>query len=68
MGDSPEENGADDQPSWAGKLKDRGASLVEYALLVSLIALVCAGALKYFQEETASSLSRSSSSIAYAGQ
>jgi Flp pilus assembly pilin Flp len=29
-----------------------GANLVEYALLVSLIVLVCASAVGYFQDET----------------
>lgn len=42
---------------------DQGASLVEYALLVSLIAVVCISALTYFQQETSQSLSRSASSI-----
>jgi Flp pilus assembly pilin Flp len=42
---------------------DRGASLVEYALLVALIALVAASALGYFQDETASTLSDASSAI-----
>lgn len=46
---------------------DTGASLVEYALLVSLIALVCISALVYFQNETRGTLSRSSSAIANAG-
>jgi Flp pilus assembly pilin Flp len=45
---------------------DGGASLVEYALLVALIALVCVAALNYFQRETTNSLSRSSSAIAAA--
>lgn len=42
---------------------DGGASLVEYALLVALIALVCVTALRYFQQETTNSLSKSSSAI-----
>jgi Flp pilus assembly pilin Flp len=46
---------------------DQGASLVEYALLVSLIAVVCISALTYFQQETSQSLSRSSSAIGNAG-
>jgi len=46
---------------------DAGASLVEYALLVALIALVCFGALAYFQDATRQSFSKSSSSITNAG-
>ena len=46
---------------------DEGASLVEYALLVALISLVCVAALTYFQRTTTQSLSRSSSSITNAG-
>lgn len=42
---------------------DAGASLVEYALLVSLIAVVCISALTYFQQETSQSLSKSASAI-----
>jgi Flp pilus assembly pilin Flp len=42
---------------------DQGASLVEYALLISLIALVCAGALNYFQQATTRSFSESASQI-----
>lgn len=47
---------------------DGGASLVEYALLVALIALVCVSALTYFQKETANNLSRSASAINEAGE
>lgn len=46
---------------------EAGASLVEYALLVSLIALACFSALVYFQHATRDSLSRSSSAITNAG-
>ena len=46
---------------------DEGVSLVEYALLVSLIALVCAGAVRYFQTQVSHSLSTSSSAIVTAG-
>jgi Flp pilus assembly pilin Flp len=42
---------------------DDGASLVEYALLVALISLVCLASLTYFQKETSASLSKSSSAI-----
>ena len=43
---------------------DEGASLVEYALLLALIAVVCISALTYFQQETSRSLSKSASSLA----
>lgn len=46
---------------------ERGATLVEYVLMISLIALVCTMALGYFQDETVESLSTSSSSLAEAG-
>lgn len=42
---------------------DDGASLVEYALLVALIAVVCISAITYFQRETSESLSKSASVI-----
>ena len=34
---------------------DRGASLVEYAMLMALIAFVCIGALTYFGNESGNS-------------
>lgn len=48
---------------------DRGASLVEYALLVGLIAVVCIGALTYFGGESNNSAETSGDCIeaAYAG-
>ena len=46
---------------------DRGASLVEYVLLVSLIALTCLGALTYFGGNNGNSLNRSGHSIVTAG-
>lgn len=46
---------------------DRGASLIEYVLMVSLIALVCIMAVGYFQEETAQSFSTSASHLDEAG-
>ena len=46
---------------------DRGASLVEYALLVALIAVACIAALTYFQGETSKSLSNTASAITGAG-
>jgi pilus assembly protein Flp/PilA len=42
---------------------DRGASLVEYALLVALIAIVCLVAVLFFGEETSSSFSRTAVSV-----
>lgn len=41
----------------------RGASLVEYALLVALIAVVCIVAVSFFGGETGDSLSRTASEI-----
>jgi len=46
---------------------DRGASLVEYVLLVSMIAMVCLAALSYFGGQNGSGLGRSSNSIVTAG-
>lgn len=42
---------------------ERGASLVEYALLLALIAVVCVGSLQYFGSANGSGLNRSSSCI-----
>ncbi|UDY36762.1 Flp family type IVb pilin [Dermatobacter hominis] len=42
---------------------ERGASLVEYALLMALIALVCVTALQFLGNSSSSSLDRSGSSI-----
>lgn len=39
--------------------EDEGASLVEYALLLALIATVCFGALTYFGGESGNSLNSS---------
>lgn len=46
---------------------DAGASLVEYALLVSLITLVCVGAVMYFQEATTNTLDKSATAIRDSG-
>ena len=46
---------------------DRGASLVEYALLLALITVVCIGALTFFGSAYAGSLTDSSSSIVVSG-
>jgi Flp pilus assembly pilin Flp len=37
----------------AGRIGERGASLVEYVLLLSLVALACFAALKFFGTQTA---------------
>jgi len=44
-------------------VSERGASLVEYALLVALIAVVMAGAVTFLGDTTGASLDRSGSSI-----
>ncbi|KAA0234467.1 MAG: hypothetical protein JJLCMIEE_02616 [Acidimicrobiales bacterium] len=46
---------------------ERGASLVEYVLLVALIALVCISAITFFGSSNRGGLSDSSSSIVNAG-
>lgn len=53
------------------RLRDeRGAGLIEYTLLLALIALVCVGALTYIGGSNDDGLDRSSSCIsaAYAGE
>lgn len=42
---------------------ERGSSLIEYALLVSLIALVCVSALRFFQGNVSSKLDCSASQL-----
>lgn len=42
---------------------DRGASLVEYALLIALIAMVCVVAVTYFGSRTGDTFSRVGSSV-----
>ena len=42
---------------------DRAASLVEYAFLVALIAIVCLVAILFFGEETSESFSSTAESI-----
>ncbi|MGH9186873.1 MAG: Flp family type IVb pilin [Acidimicrobiales bacterium] len=42
---------------------ERGASLVEYALLLGLIALLCFAAIGYIGRETADSFERNGSSM-----
>ena len=43
--------------------RERGASLVEYAFLVALIAIVCITAVAFFGGESSNSLSTSGDSI-----
>lgn len=43
--------------------RERGASLVEYALLVALIAVACAVAISFLGAKTSGGLSSSASSI-----
>lgn len=47
----------------AGSRGERGASLIEYALLIALIAVVCIGSLQYFGSSNGSGLNRSRSCI-----
>jgi len=46
---------------------DAGASLVEYALLLALIAVVCIGALSFFGGTSSGSVNSSADSIIVAG-
>jgi len=50
-----------DTPSTRGD--DRGASLVEYALLIALIAAVCIVAVTFFGTQTGDSFSRTASAV-----
>jgi Flp pilus assembly pilin Flp len=43
---------------------ERGASLVEYALLLALIALVCVGAIQFLGNQASTPLSSVGSSLA----
>ena len=45
----------------------RAASLVEYCLMVGLIALVCVGAISYFGSNSSGSVNDSADSIVNAG-
>lgn len=53
----------EDQTGRRGSRGERGASLVEYALLLALIAVVCIGALTFFGSSNGSGLNRSGSCI-----
>jgi Flp pilus assembly pilin Flp len=46
---------------------DDGASLVEYALLISLIAIVCVAAMSFFGKSISSQFSKQGSCVAGAG-
>ena len=46
---------------------ERGASLVEYALLLVLVAMVCLAAVQFFGTSVSENLSRSTSSISTTG-
>jgi Flp pilus assembly pilin Flp len=46
---------------------DRGAGLVEYALLLALIAFVCIGALQFFGITNGGSINNSANSVVTAG-
>lgn len=50
----------------AGARSELGASVVEYALLLALIALVCFAALQFLGSARDESLSRSGSALNYA--
>lgn len=50
-----------------GRRDEEGASLVEYALLVALIALVCFLVVVFFGQETSDSFSRTASAVIEAG-
>ena len=50
------------------RARERGASLVEYALLIALIAFVCVGAVTYFGEETGSALDDGATAVREAGE
>jgi pilus assembly protein Flp/PilA len=46
-----------------GAVGDEGASLVEYALLVALIAVLCIGALRFLSDKVSTSFSNVGSSV-----
>ena len=53
-----------------GKKRERGASAIEYALLLALIAIVCFSAVSFFGASSSGGLGKSKSCInaAYNGQ
>lgn len=50
--------------TWLAEREDRGASLVEYALLVALIAVVCAVAIGFLGQSASASYSSTASGFA----
>jgi pilus assembly protein Flp/PilA len=49
---------------WAdARTSERGASLVEYALLIALIAVVCVGAMNFLSGRTQAGFSNAGSSL-----
>ena len=50
-------------PTNANRHGDRGASLVEYALLVALIAIVCVAAITFLGESSSDDFESSGSSL-----
>jgi len=60
--ENPEAQDASKEPS--GRCSgDGGASLVEYALLLALIVVVCIGAVTFLGGNLSSSMSKSASSV-----
>ena len=51
----------------SGLKDDDGASLVEYALLISLVAIVCISAVSFFGRSVSSKFSQQGSCLAAAG-
>lgn len=51
------------RPTGARRLDELGASLVEYALLLALIAVVCIGAVQYFGASNDAGLNKSKECI-----
>jgi Flp pilus assembly pilin Flp len=47
--------------TWLAEREDRGASLVEYALLIALIAVVCAVAIGVLGQSASTSYSQTAS-------
>lgn len=54
-------------PARRRRLGERGASLIEYALLIALIAVVCVGAITQFGGSNGEGIDRSADSIVNAG-
>lgn len=53
-------------PTGTESIRERGAGLVEYALLLALIALVCVSAVTFFGSQTGGSLNRTKDCLAAA--